>query len=95
MKYLGLQKGRVQVKRTPVVISESKWIRAPHSGMFQSRVKNGTKVKHKSNLGKITDPYGEFEKNILAPFDCYVYGVNTAPIVHKGDALFHVSLKLA
>jgi predicted deacylase len=95
MKYLGLQKGKIQVKRAPVVIAESKWIRAPHSGMFQYMVKNGTKVKRKSILGIITDPFGEFEKKITAPFDCYIYGVNTAPIVHKGDALFHVSLKLA
>jgi len=95
MKYLGLQKGKVSTKRIPVIISESKWIRAPHSGMFQSRVKNGTRVKRKSLIGKITDPYGEFEKKLEAPFDCYIYGVNTAPIVHKGDALFHVSMKLA
>jgi hypothetical protein len=93
MKYLGLQKGRIKTKRDPVIIAESKWIRAPHSGMFQPLAKNGTEVQRKTLLGKITDPYGDFMKNLLAPFDCYVYGVNTAPIVHKGDALFHVSLK--
>lgn len=94
MKFLGLQKGKIKSKRTPVVIAKSKWIRAPHSGMFQSKVKNGTKITGKSILGIITDPYGEFEKKIVAPFDCHIYGINTAPIVHKGDALFHVSLKL-
>jgi len=94
MRYLGLHKGKIKSKSTPVLIVKSKWIRAPHSGMFQSKVKNGTKITSKTILGIITDPYGEFEKNIVAPFDCYVYGVNTAPIVHKGDALFHVSLKL-
>ena len=62
--------------------------------MFQSQVRNGTPIRKKAILGRITDPYGEFEKKIIAPFDCYVYGVNTAPIVHKGDALFHVSVKV-
>lgn len=95
MKYLGLQKGKIQSRSNTVIIAKSKWIRAPHSGMFQSQVKNGSRVKHKTILGRITDPYGEFEKNIVASFDCYIYGINTAPIVHKGDALFHISYKLA
>lgn len=43
-------------------------------------------------MGRISDPYGEFEKKVYAPFDCYVYGLNTAPIVNKGDAIFHVSV---
>lgn len=94
MKHLGIQKGKVRSKKIPVIISKSKWIRAPHSGMFQSQVSNGTWIRKGSVMGWITDPYGEFEKKLAAPFDCYVYGINTAPIVHKGDALFHVSLKL-
>ena len=93
MKYLGLQEGEITSKGPSMIIKKSKWLRAPFSGMFQSTVKNGTKVFKKDLLGKITDPYGEFNKDVTAPFDCYIYGMNTAPIVHKGDALFHVSLE--
>jgi predicted deacylase len=66
-------------------------LRASYAGMFESLVKNGSFVTAKTPLGRISDPYGEFEKMVLAPFDCYIYGLNTAPIVNKGDAIFHVS----
>jgi predicted deacylase len=79
---------------SPIIIKKSKWIRAPFSGMFQSLVENGSKVTKKTVLGRITDPYGEFEKKVLAPFDCYIFNVNMAPIVNKGDALFHVSVEI-
>ncbi|MBC8343046.1 MAG: succinylglutamate desuccinylase/aspartoacylase family protein [Bacteroidetes bacterium] len=92
MKYLGMQKGEIISKGKAVIVQKSKWIRAPYSGMFQFNPVNGTRVTKKSVLGRIYDPYGEFEKTIRAPFDCYIFGVNTAPIVHKGDALFHVSI---
>ena len=90
MKYLKLRKGRVSLKGKSIIIENSKWLRAPYSGMFQYLVKNGAFVNKKTIIGKISDPYGEFEKKVIAPFDCFVYGINTAPIVHKGDALFHV-----
>lgn len=92
MRYLGLQKGEIEHHNETVIIEKSKWIRAPFSGMYQLDVKNGSKVIKKTVLGKISDPYGEFERKVVAPFDCYIFGVNTAPIVNKGDALFHVSL---
>ena len=93
MKHLGMRKGKVKLKRESQIIEHSKWLRSPNSGMFQFHVKNGIHVTHKTVLGTITDPYGEFEKKVLAPHDCFIFGVNTAPVVHKGDALFHVSDK--
>jgi len=45
-------------------------------------------------MGRISDPFGEFEKNLIAPFDGHIFGMNTAPILHKGDAIFHVSLAI-
>jgi uncharacterized protein len=93
MKYLGMQKGELNNNRKPVVIEKSKWLRAPYSGMFQLTIENGSKVAKKTVLGKIYDPYGEFERRVTAPADCYIFGVNTAAIVNKGDALFHVSVE--
>ncbi len=92
MRYLKMQEGEIVIESDPVIIDKSKWIRAPHSGLFQSLVKNGTRVDRKTVIGKISDPYGSFEKKVLAPFDCYIFGMNTAPIVYKGDAIFHVSI---
>lgn len=93
MKFLNMQEGEIVVKSDSVIVKKSKWIRAPHSGLFQALVKNGTKVEKKTIIGKVSDPYGSFEKNVLAPFDCYIFGLNTAPIVYKGDAIFHVSVE--
>lgn len=92
MKHLGMQEGEIIIDEKPILLIKNKWMRASHSGLFQSFVKNGIKVSRKTVIGRISDPYGAFDKNILAPFDCYIYGLNTSPIVYKGDAIFHISL---
>lgn len=94
MNHLGMSDNAPQPSTLPVIIKKSKWLRAPFSGMFQSLIANGSKATKKTLLGRITDPYGEFEKKVFAPFDCYVFNVNMAPIVNKGDALFHVSVEI-
>jgi len=94
LKYLGLQDGEPIKKHESIIIKKSKWVRAPFSGMFQYSVKNGSKVKKREVLGIITDSYGEFEKKVVAPFEGYVFCVNTAPIVNKGDALFNMSVEV-
>ena len=91
MKHLKMQQGDIKIEKDPVFVHKSKWLRAPFSGIFQSLVKNGSFVKRKTIMGTISDPYGEFEKNVFAPFDCHIFGLNTAPIVYKGDAIYHVS----
>lgn len=91
MKHLGMREGELNKKSKSVVIKSSKWLRAPHSGMIRLKVKNGSWVTKKTIMAKIMDPFGDFEKRVYAPFDCYIFGVNTAAIVNKGDALFHVS----
>lgn len=94
MKYLKMHSGEVVKKHVPVVVKKSNWIRAPYSGLFESVVKNGSFATKKTVLGRISDPYGEFEKIVKAPADCYIFGMNTSPIVNKGDALFHVSTQV-
>jgi hypothetical protein len=93
MKHLDMQDGEPEVNEKTVIISKDKWLRAPFSGMFEPFVENGTFVKKREIMGRILDPYGEFEKNLKAPFDCYLFGLNEAPVVYKGDALFHISVE--
>lgn len=93
LKYLGIREGEANQKNQTTIIKKSKWLRAPFSGMIRLHVKNGSWVTKKTILASITDPYGEFEKKVFAPFDCFIFSVNTAPIINKGDALFHVSLE--
>ncbi|MEE4115067.1 MAG: succinylglutamate desuccinylase/aspartoacylase family protein [Marinilabiliaceae bacterium] len=94
MKHLGILKGRPGTTKNQVLIQDAKWIRAPFSGMLRLHVKNGIRVRKRTMLAEITDSFGEFEKKVLAPVDCYIYGINTAPIVNKGDALFHIGTQI-
>ncbi|SMO74648.1 hypothetical protein SAMN06265379_106135 [Saccharicrinis carchari] len=93
MKHLKMQDGEIKIEEEPIVLKDSKWLRAPYSGIFEPLVNNGCRVQRKAIIGRISDPYGEFEKKIYAPFNGYIFGVNTAPIVYKGDAIFHVSVE--
>lgn len=95
MRHLQMFKAQAKDESKTVHIAKSKWIRAVHAGLFESQVENGSFVKKKTKIGRISDPYGQFEKAVRAPFDCYIFGLNTSPIINKGDALFHVSVELA
>jgi len=95
MHFLKMKKGKFVSENKSIIVKKSKWLRASHSGMFHVHIKNGEWVTKKTVLGIVTDPFGEFERKIYAPFDCYVFCVNIAPIVNRGDAVFHVSLETA
>ena len=41
-------------------------------------------------IGHVTDTIGKISKEILAPYDGYVFCVNHLPVVNQGDALMHV-----
>jgi len=44
-------------------------------------------------LATITDPYGTMRFKVLASNNGYIINVNQSPIVHQGDAIFHISTK--
>ena len=92
IRFLKMKRWKSISENKSIIVKKSKWLRASHSGMFHVRIKNGEWIAKKTMLGIITDPFGEFEKKIYAPFDCYIFCVNISPIVNRGDALFHVSL---
>jgi len=92
MRFLKMKRWKKRPFDKPVIVRKSKWLRASHSGMFHVLIKNGEWITKKTVLGVITDPFGEFERKIYAPFDCYIICVNISPLVNRGDALFHVSL---
>ncbi len=79
------------VENEPVLINDSKWIRANYSGMFHPKPILGKKVKKGSVIGSISDPFGYFERNIKASHTGYVICINESPIVNQGDAVFHIS----
>ena len=70
--------------------SDSYWVRAKSSGMLQLTARSGEKVEKGQVLAIITDPFGNFKTKIKAKEAAIIIGHNNAPLVNKGDALFHL-----
>lgn len=78
-------------KQKTVIIEKSRWIRAQKSGLFHVKIACNKYVEKDEFLATITDPYGEMRFKVKAPNAGYIINVNHAPIVHQGDAIFHIS----
>ena len=48
--HLGLLEGEITVRKTPIYIKNSKWLRASYSGMFKIMVTNGAFVHVKKKF---------------------------------------------
>ncbi|GAB4394277.1 MAG: succinylglutamate desuccinylase/aspartoacylase family protein [Kiloniellaceae bacterium] len=75
----------------PLVIRSSKWVRAPHSGLLRAATALGSSVRDGQVLGVISDPFGENEVEVRASIGGVVIGRSNIPLVHEGDALFHIA----
>ncbi|GAB4173116.1 MAG: M14 family metallopeptidase [Wenzhouxiangellaceae bacterium] len=76
----------------PVIARSSSWVRAPGSGILRSLVRYGQRVvQNETLMGVISDPYGEHETEIRAPYSGVVIGQLHLPLVNEGDALYHVA----
>ncbi|NND09227.1 MAG: succinylglutamate desuccinylase/aspartoacylase family protein [Saprospiraceae bacterium] len=83
----------INLRRRPIIIESSTWIRARHSGMYRSTVQAGQKVEKGAILGSISDPFGGFEKSFKNQKAGYILNCNQSPIVNQGDALVHIGFK--
>lgn len=81
-------------KKTTTFITQSKWIRAKHSGMFRATTPINSLVSKGDVVGHITDPYGKSNLFVKSEHSGYIINVNESPIVYQGDALFHISTRL-
>ncbi len=75
----------------PVVVKSTSWVRANKSGIIHSAVPLGSVVKKNQTMACIIDPIGDNEEKLLAPFEGIVIGCLKLPLVHKGDAIFHLA----
>lgn len=94
MRHLGMiaERKATVIKVPPLTIRASRWERAPASGILRAAVELGMQVHRDDRLGAISDPFGENEVEIRSRFDGVVVGRATLPLVHEGDALFHIGL---
>ncbi len=82
---------RKAAAKKPLIIGSSSWVRAPQSGLLRSVAALGSQVKEGEVLGFIADPFGEKEMSVESPCDGIVVGRTNLPLVHEGDALFHIA----
>ncbi len=75
----------------PFIARSSLWVRAPESGVFRTRIKLGERVKKGEVLGVISDPFGEQEVSVKAKYGGIVISNSSLPLVHEGEALFHIA----
>ena len=76
----------------PVIARSSSWVRAPQSGILRSFARYGARVvRDETLLGIVSDPYGEHEAEVRAPFNGIVIGQLHLPLVNEGDALYHIA----
>ncbi len=69
---------------------ESHWVRAEVSGLFRHKKESGKKVKEGQTIGYISSPTNDYSVKVKSPYDGYIIGHNNFPLIHKGDALFHI-----
>lgn len=92
MRKLGmLPPGRGGKAAQAVVARSTSWVRAPASGIVSGAVALGSRVKENDRLALISDPLGDREDAVRAPFAGIVIGCSRLPLAHEGDALFHLA----
>lgn len=92
MRHIGMlppRKGSKQI--SPVIAKSTSWVRAPSSGIVGGKVPLGSSVAKDQTLAVISDPLGDEEQVVAAPFDGIVIGRTNLPLAHEGDALFNLA----
>lgn len=92
MRKIGmLAASRKRVKIEPAVARSSKWVRATQSGILRSTNPMGHRINKGDVLGYVSDPFGEVELEVVSPVSGMVIGRTTLPLVHEGEAIFHIA----
>jgi predicted deacylase len=76
-----------------IEIRETKWVRAPISGIFHLQVKLGQTVEKRELLGVITDTFGDTNIKVRSPQAGIVIGHTQNPLVNQGDGIINLAIK--
>lgn len=72
------------------IFYESRWVRADHGGLLVSDVRLGERVRRGQRLGRVIDPLGNREHDLIAPFNGRVLGMAQNQQVLPGFAAYHL-----
>jgi predicted deacylase len=92
MRELGmLAKTRTRHIPEPYLARTSSWLRASKSGILRMISPLGAQVKAGELMSIISDPFGDTEYEVRAEHGGIVIGRTTIPLIHQGEALYHVA----
>lgn len=77
--------------KAPARSKKTQWVRSPRGGVSHRMKKSGDAVKKGDLLAAVSGLFGEEPAEILSPIDGIVIGHATLPVVHQGDAMFHIA----
>ncbi|MCC5858399.1 MAG: succinylglutamate desuccinylase/aspartoacylase family protein [Ectothiorhodospiraceae bacterium] len=92
MRALGMlpaSRGRPQPE--PFIADATRWVRAGQDGILRAAVALGDRAETGQPLGWVSDPFGERTSVVEAPEAGLVIGRTNLPLVHQGEALFHLA----
>ncbi len=75
----------------PARANRSTWVRAPRGGVTHRVRKSGDPVRKGDLLARVAGLFGEDAQDMVSPLDGIIIGHATLPVVHQGDALFHIA----
>ena len=92
MAHLGMVKQKQNPTNiNPTIANSSLWVRAETDGMLVTDVELGAHIEKGDVLGTINAPLGEASTKVKSPCGGIVIGQTTIPLVHQGEALFHIA----
>ena len=91
LEMLPPSRARQRKQHEPFIARSSSWVRAPASGLFRKVCGLGSRVKLGDTLGLIDDVLGGEESEVVASFGGIVIGCAEIPLIHEGEALFHIA----
>lgn len=78
-------------RHEPMIARSSSWVRADSSGLLRVQAALGSAVRRGQTLGYITGPFHDEDHEIKAPFGGIIVGRSNIPLIHEGEAMFHIA----
>jgi len=75
----------------PARSNKTQWVRSPRGGVTHRVRKSGDPVRKGDLLAAVAGLFGEDPQEIVSPIDGIIIGHATLPVVHQGEAIFHIA----
>lgn len=75
----------------PARSNKSTWVRSTRGGVAHPAKTSGDPVRKGGLLATVAGLLGEEPEAVISPIDGIIIGHATLPVVHQGDALFHIA----